>query len=419
MGSHLRLGAWAALLALSTAADFGLVQLRQGQQRNVLHAVSQEWQRRFVTLSDSGSQLALTGGGRLYLAEDGSAGAGEPDGYYQMQLLGKALSYTVDLSEVGCSCNAALYLVSMPGQNTTSVDPRGCVTSLVEILLVPAALSVAAPKLRFGHLAASLIGPTKPTAQSGMAVCFVLSCSGDYYCGANAGKPSTNTSATPGRGNYCPEMDILEANRFAAQSTPHICNGTNVGPGYYPMCDWHGCAASVYNQSATALCPSASCTIDTRQPFQHNISFPLDPATGLLVGIQNVFSQGARRYEWSTCGPGTKNAGWADGSSERYAASLPSRPQLHSSQWHSCTFVSLRPRRSLERVPHALLLPMTPALLQVPPNDAAQSGRRDGGRHQPMGLLLAGDGLAGWADRLRRQLQCLGVQRDLLRPRAG
>ena len=48
----------------------------------------------------------------------------------------------------------------------------------------------------------------------------------DYYCGANAGKPSDNTSAVGGNGNYCPEMDVLEANKYAAQSTPHICNGT-------------------------------------------------------------------------------------------------------------------------------------------------------------------------------------------------
>lgn len=41
----------------------------------------------------------------------------------------------------------------------------------------------------------------------------------DYYCGANAGKPSTNTSAEGGRGNYCPELDVLEANKFAVQST--------------------------------------------------------------------------------------------------------------------------------------------------------------------------------------------------------
>ena len=35
--------------------------------------------------------------------------------YYNMQLLGKELSYTVDNSNVGCSCNSAFYFASMPG----------------------------------------------------------------------------------------------------------------------------------------------------------------------------------------------------------------------------------------------------------------------------------------------------------------
>ena len=29
----------------------------------------------------------------------------------------------------------------------------------------------------------------------------------DFYCGANAGKPSDNTSAAGGNGNYCPVTD--------------------------------------------------------------------------------------------------------------------------------------------------------------------------------------------------------------------
>ena len=32
-----------------------------------------------------------------------------------------------------------------------------------------------------------------------------------------------------GRGNYCPELDVIEANKFAAQATPHVCNGQNNG----------------------------------------------------------------------------------------------------------------------------------------------------------------------------------------------
>ena len=37
--------------------------------------------------------------------------------------MGKRLSFTVDLSEVGCGCNAALYMVSM--SYSTEVGPPG------------------------------------------------------------------------------------------------------------------------------------------------------------------------------------------------------------------------------------------------------------------------------------------------------
>jgi hypothetical protein len=187
------------------AASFG--QLKIGGTAKpggtALHLVSASWQGRFIGLSDGGWTLTLTGGGGLQLGATATAGVGDPSGYYQWHLLGHALSYTVDLSAVGCSCNAALYFVSMPGYNRSSgstPDPRSA-----------------------------------------------------YYCGANAGKPSVNTSATGGRGNYCPEMDVLEANRYAAQSTPHICNGTNRGAAFYPMCDHHGCATAVYNEVCSGL----------------------------------------------------------------------------------------------------------------------------------------------------------------------
>jgi hypothetical protein len=92
--------------------------------------VNDEWQRRFVNISDSGTRLTFTGGGGLMLATTPTAGKDEPSGYYQWHLLGKTLSYTVDLSNVGCSCNAALYFVSMPGFNASGgqsgvPDPKG------------------------------------------------------------------------------------------------------------------------------------------------------------------------------------------------------------------------------------------------------------------------------------------------------
>jgi len=260
---------------LVSAADFGELHVR-GLPHSV-HCVNDEWQRQFVTIADAGTRLVLSGGGALQLAISPTAGADEPFGYYQWQLLGTTLSYTVDLSNVSCSCNSALYLVSMPGFNSSgsqsgSPDPRG-----------------------------------------------------NYYCGANAGKPSRDTSkpTPPSRGNYCPELDLLEANRFAIQSTPHICNGTNRGPGFYPMCDWHGCATAVYNESKTALCPDESCIINTHRPFRHSISFPVQTALDsdgnadvMLVAIENVLEQEGRRFTFSTCQ--ASNAQWTSGDPTEY-----------------------------------------------------------------------------------------------------
>jgi len=115
-------------------------------------------------------------------------------------------------------------------------------------------------------------------------------------------------------------MDVLEANKFAAQMTAHICNGTNRGAGFYPMCDWHGCATAVFNQSKTAMCPDTSCTIDTRQPFRHSVSFPLD-SNGKLTAINNDFEQQGRKFSFGTCIDNV-NAEWAQGSSKAYLAAM-------------------------------------------------------------------------------------------------
>jgi hypothetical protein len=271
-------------LELVRSADFGKLSVR-GLPFG-LHCVNDEWQRKFIHVN--GTRLTLTGGGGLQLATTPTAGGDEPSGYYQWKLLGNTLSYTVDLSAVACSCNAALYLVSMPGFNASS-------------------------------------SPSTPDPRS------------NFYCGANAGKPSTNTSnpVPASRGNYCPEMDLLEANKFALQSTPHICNGTNRGPGFYPMCDWHGCATAVFNQSKLALCPGGECVIDTRRPFRHSISFPVTATSGgalataskreagsggTLTAIHNVLEQEGRTFRFSSCQ--SANAQWTGGNSAEYLATM-------------------------------------------------------------------------------------------------
>jgi len=90
--------------------------------------------------------------------------------FYKPKLLGGSVEWDSDLSAAGCSCNETVQLVSMP-----DVD---------------------------------INGKSKP----GMY--------GDYYCDANG------TS-----GNYCSELDLMEANTYAYQFTPHLCENPNAPPG--------------------------------------------------------------------------------------------------------------------------------------------------------------------------------------------
>lgn len=252
----------AAVLCAETAADtLGAFNISVDGVPMRFYAVSQAWQGRFFNASADGASVSLTAGGRFYVASERmpTPGALVPGSYWQAPLLGRELSYTVNLAAVGCSCNAALYFVSMPGHNAS--DPA----------------------------AADAPDPTN---------------GGDFYCGANAGK-------SPGN-NYCPEMDILEANRYAMQVTPHECNGTNRGEGFYDMCDWRGCFANSYLAGgARAMCPHANCTIDTTRPFRHAVAFETTTTTTTsgsaagdeeLSAIRSILTQDGRRFEFPVCG---------------------------------------------------------------------------------------------------------------------
>lgn len=57
-----------------------------------------------------GGGIRMAGDARAYLVEDWQ---GHPDAFEMLDLRGKTLSFTADVSGVACSCNAALYLVAM------------------------------------------------------------------------------------------------------------------------------------------------------------------------------------------------------------------------------------------------------------------------------------------------------------------
>jgi len=167
----------------------------------------------------------------------------DPSQIARLPLLGGSISFYVDLSNVGCACNLAVYLVASPAR-----DPQG-----------------------------------RPDAGR----------RGDYYC-----------DASRVGGQWCPEIDLMEANRHAFQATPHSCEAPT-GDHHYTSCDRDGCA-----QNARAL-PGAyghgsEHKIDTRFPFEVRTHF--DDGGDELVGMRTVLSQQGRSIEFRSCASGYLSA---------------------------------------------------------------------------------------------------------------
>lgn len=157
--------------------------------------------------------------------------------YHNFTLLDKEFSYDIDLSSVGCSCNAALFFVSMPGYN-----PDGSVAK----------------------------GEWNP-----------------YYCDAN-----------DIGGVWCWEHDTIEGNMYAMATTPHTCNAN---PGQYISdCDKRGCQKISYYADPKGFCPDESCEIDTRFPFRIHQRFEANGA-GKLIRIVNRLTQNGKVFTWDSC----------------------------------------------------------------------------------------------------------------------
>lgn len=129
-------------------------------------------------------------------------------------LLGGSLSYDVDLSQNGCNCVAALYMVEMPAKNEDGSYREG---------------------------------------DDGM-----------YYCDANQVG-----------GAFCPEFDIMEANTFAWRAVHHNCDEPNEN-GFYGDCDRAGqCHVDVLTDfpDQDHYGPGDNYTINTLNEFNVKIKF--------------------------------------------------------------------------------------------------------------------------------------------------
>lgn len=149
-----------ALLAASACAfNNGGITVMENGQETTRYIISADWADSLIDVS--GNSVTLRHNARAYLATNASDNF-DPNNYHQFVLKDKTLSFDVTLADISCSCNAALYTVSMPGYNWSG----------------------------------------QPDPSSG----------GDYYCDANQVG-----------GVWCWEMDIMEANKYVVQTTPHKC----------------------------------------------------------------------------------------------------------------------------------------------------------------------------------------------------
>lgn len=74
-------------------------------------------------------------------------------------------------------------------------------------------------------------------------------------------------------GHWCPEFDIMEANTYAFQTTPHRCDAPN-SKGHYSNCDRGGqCYQKAWHKMAGKYGPGDQYPINTLKEFHAKISF--------------------------------------------------------------------------------------------------------------------------------------------------
>jgi cellulose 1,4-beta-cellobiosidase len=213
-------------------------------------------------------------GSRMYLLRDES--------HYQMfKLLNKEFTFSVDVSNLPCGLNGALYFVEMEedgGMAKHSINKAGA-------------------KYGTGYCDAQC--PSDLKFIEGLA-------------NINGWEPSDNdvNAGNGGWGSCCPELDIWESNSQATAYTPHTCQ--QAGP---VRCEGNGCGEQGTGTRYTSECDPDGCdfnswrmgdktyfgpglTVDTSKPFTVVTQFLTDGGdSGNLVEIRRKYVQGGKVIE--------------------------------------------------------------------------------------------------------------------------
>ncbi|PFH51627.1 glycoside hydrolase family 7 protein [Amanita thiersii Skay4041] len=231
-------------------------------------------------ITSSGSQLTLKFvthgpfstniGSRVYLLESASK-------YQMFNLLNQEFTFDIDMSQLPCGLNGALYFVEMDSDGGMSRFP--------------------------GNKAGAKYGTGYCDSQCPHDIKFI-----NGEANTLNWQPSPN-DANAGTGMYgtcCSEMDVWEANSISAAYTPHVCtvqgqtrcSGTACGDGsnrYGGVCDKDGCDFNSYRMGNTGFL-GKGLTVDTSQKFTVVTQFLTsnNSTSGTLSEIRRIYVQNGR-----------------------------------------------------------------------------------------------------------------------------
>jgi len=237
-------------------------------------ASSESLKLQFVTGSNVGS--------RVYLMETNTT-------YQMFNLLNNEFTFTVDVSNLPCGLNGALYFVEM--------DEDGGLSEYST------------------NKAGAAYGTGYCDSQCPKDIKFI-----DGVANVEGWNGTDSNSGTGDMGSCCSEMDIWEANSQASAYTPHpctvdgqtSCTGTDCGAGsdrYNGVCDADGCDFNSFRMGDKSFYGTGM-TVDTSSPFTVVTQFITDDGTdtGTLTEIRRIYVQDGEVIQNSK----TNIAGMAD-----------------------------------------------------------------------------------------------------------
>jgi cellulose 1,4-beta-cellobiosidase len=212
-------------------------------------------------------------GSRVYLLQSDSS-------YQLLKLKGKEFTFDVDVSNLPCGLNGALYFVEMSADGGKAAHP--------------------------GNAAGAKYGTGYCDAQCPHDMKWI---NGEANLLGWAPSPNDPNSGTGQYGTCCIEMDIWEANKISEAYTPHVCtvqgqtrcSGAQCGDGddrYNGVCDKDGCDFNAYRVGVKNFYGPGS-TIDTTKKVTVVTQFITSDGTttGALSEIRRLWVQNGKVFQ--------------------------------------------------------------------------------------------------------------------------